>query len=73
MLESIAQIDHLNGYSYEDKVKVCKVIVFSDTKQNCYRAFMSCFGKLKGVEIYGAVKSIYQSIKDLYVATPAQS
>ncbi len=66
MLEKISQIDHLNGYSYDDKVKICKVIVFSETKQNCYRAFMSCFGKLRGVEIYGSVKPISQAIKDLY-------
>lgn len=66
MLEKVSILSGLESYSQDDKIKTCKIVAFSNTKQECYQAFMSCFGKSKGVEIYKIVKQEYDALKNLF-------
>lgn len=66
MLKKVSILNGLESYSKDDKIKTCKIVAFSNTKQECYQAFMSCFGKSKGVEIYKIVKQEYDALKNLF-------
>jgi hypothetical protein len=67
MMDKVSQIGDLNSLSSDDKVKLCKIVAFSDSKQECYKAFMSCFGKSEGIRIYGLIKSQTDAIKNVYL------
>lgn len=67
MLDKLSQLSELNEYSTDDKIKTCKIVAFSKSKQEGYQAFMSCFGKHKGVEIYKIVKQEFDALKNLYL------
>lgn len=67
MLDKISNISEFADYSKDDKVKICKIVAFSNSKQEGYQAFMSCFGKRKGVEIYKIVKQEFDALKNLYL------
>lgn len=67
MLDKISNISEFADYSKDDKVQICKIVAFSNSKQEGYQAFMSCFGKRKGVEIYKIVKQEFDALKNLYL------
>ena len=67
MLDKISNVSEFADYSKDDKVTICKIVAFSNSKQEGYQAFMSCFGKRKGVEIYKIVKQEFDALKNLYL------
>jgi len=68
MLATISKISEFAEYPKDDMVKICKIVAFSKSKQEGYQAFMSCFGKHKGVEIYKVVKQEFDALKNLYLS-----